>query len=283
MRVVFGECEFDSGRAGAAPPRQRARRFLPGPSSSWSCFSIGALRPWRRRSSSSVCGRRRSSPTRACTTWSRRSGPRSATHHGRRGTSGPFRDTATRFTATRGRPRHSTPSQRSAQARASSPRSGEWLLAEGANWLAATRIVPSASTPPPLAQPRPDCRDACGDDDRGPGQQERNTGERRASHASRAAQRQRPDPGRLRRDDLSHRGHASIHAYPAAGVRQQRMTSRVELDVNVRQPKWMDDPRPIRSLSGTRSELTTAMSRSRQGRLNRKRNVQQTQLAARQW
>ena len=113
---------------------------------------------------------------------------------------------------------------------------GEWFLADGANVVGRDpRVCRPRRFRRSLAPPRPDPRDACGDDDRGSGQQERNTGERRANHASRSAQRQRPDPGRLRRDDLSNRGHASIHAYPAASVRQQRMTSRVELDINVRQ------------------------------------------------
>ena len=241
MRVVFGECEFDSAAGCCCATAARAR-FLPRRSSSWSCFWIGGPRLWRRRRSSSGCGRRRSSRTRACTTRWRRSGLRSAMHLGQRGTSEPSRATATRFTATRGWPRHSTPSQRGAQARVWFPRRREWFLADGANVVgrdpecavrvdsadlsrrhARILVTPAETTT------------------RGSGQQERNTGERRTSHASRCAQRQRPDPGRLRRDDLSNRGHASIHAYPAAGVRQQRMTSRVELDINVRQPKWMDD------------------------------------------
>ena len=75
------------------------------------------------------------------------------------------------------------------------------FLSDGANVVGRDRDcavrIDSADA---LAPPRPDRRDACGDDDRGSGQQERNTGERSSASRSRSrsktATRSRSAPSR---------------------------------------------------------------------------------------
>jgi len=123
-------------------------RFQSKPSISWGSFWIGGLRRYRRRTSWRICGRGRSCPRQACTTWWQKCAQRWMMLRVRRGSFELSRDTATRFMAMPVRHRAPRPGALARQrpARASSRRATTGFSPRVRTWLGAIPTARSVST-----------------------------------------------------------------------------------------------------------------------------------------